>query len=159
MNMVKRGAQVVQSALEKYGLELKVIEFAESTRTSQEAADAIGCQLAQIAKTLIFKGKQSHNAVIVIASGSNRVDEKKVAQLVGEQIERADADFVREKTGYAIGGVAPFGFTSEVQPLVDRDLMAYEEIWAAAGTPHSVFKLTPDDLVRITSGRVAQVKK
>lgn len=156
---LKSSAQHVQKALEKFGLELKVIEFPQSTRTSQEAADAIGCQVGQIAKTLIFKGRNSNKTVCVIASGINRVDEKKIAQLIGEPIDRADADFVREKTGYAIGGVAPVGFECEIQPLIDQDLMNYDELWAAAGTPHSVFKLTPNDLIRISGGRIADAKK
>ncbi len=149
----------MQDALKKCNLDLHVVEFPESTRTSQEAADAIGCEIGQIAKTLIFKGKQSNKPLCVIASGKNRVDEKKVAQLVGEPIERPDAEFVEQHTGYAIGGVSPVGFTFETQMLIDQDLMDYSEIWAAAGTHNAVFQLTPQDLVRITNGHVVELKK
>lgn len=149
----------MQDALKEFDLDLQVVEFPESTRTSQEAADAIGCELGQIAKTLIFKGKQSGKPLCVIASGKNRVDEKKVAQCVGEPIERPDAEFVEQHTGYAIGGVSPVGFTFEHQILIDQDLMAYQIIWAAAGTHNAVFQLTPQDLVRITHGRVVDLKK
>lgn len=159
MSTLKSSAQRVQDALKEFNLDFRVVEFAESTRTSQEAADAIGCEVGQIAKTLIFKGKQSQKPVCVIASGKNRVDEKKVAQLVGEGIERSDAEFVREYTGFAIGGVAPVGFAFENAPLIDQDLMTYSELWAAAGTPNSVFKLTPRDLLGITNGRVVDIKK
>lgn len=159
MTTLKSSAQRVQDALKEFNLDFQVVEFSESTRTSQEAADAIGCELGQIAKTLIFKGKQSQKPICVIASGKNRVDEKKIAQLAGEPIERSDADFVREHTGFAIGGVAPVGFTFEHALLIDQDLMAYPELWAAAGTPNSVFKLTPQDLLRITNGHVVDVKK
>lgn len=159
MTIIKSSAQRVQEALKKFDIEFQVITFDESTRTSQEAANAIGCHVAQIAKTLIFKGEQSGNAICVIASGINRVDEKKVAQLIGEPIKRADADFVREKTGYAIGGVAPVGFELPIKPLIDQDLMTYEEIWAAAGTPNSVFKLKPHELLQISGGQAVDVKK
>lgn len=159
MTTLKSSAQRVQDVLKQFNLDFQVIEFAESTRTSQEAADAIGCELGQIAKTLIFKGKQSQKPICVIASGKNRVDEKKIAQLVGENIERSDADFVREHTGFAIGGVAPVGFAFEHALLIDQDLMTYQQLWAAAGTPNSVFKLTPEDLLRITDGRVVDISK
>lgn len=159
MSTLKKSAQRVQDALKEFDLDLQVVEFPESTRTSQEAADAIGCELGQIAKTLIFKGKQSGKPLCVIASGKNRVDEKKVAQCVGEPIERPDAEFVEQHTGYAIGGVSPVGFTFEHQILIDQDLMAYQIIWAAAGTHNAVFQLTPQDLVRITHGRVVDLKK
>ena len=159
MSTLKKSAQRVQDALKKFGLDLQVVEFPESTRTSQEAADAIGCEIGQIAKTLIFKGKQSNKPMCVIASGKNRVDEKKVAQLVGEPIERPDAEFVEQHTGYAIGGVSPVGFTFEAQTLIDQDLMAYQAIWVAAGTHNAVFTVTPQDLVRITHGHVVDMKK
>ena len=159
MSVLKKSAQRVQDALKEFNLDLQVVEFPESTRTSQEAADAIGCELGQIAKTLIFKGKQSNKPLCVIASGKNRVDEKKIAQIVGDSIARPDAEFVEQHTGYAIGGVSPVGFTFEHQTLIDQDLMAYQTIWAAAGTHNAVFQLTPQDLVRITNGRVVDIKK
>ncbi|MFM1654659.1 YbaK/EbsC family protein [Brevibacillus sp. B_LB10_24] len=159
MERTSKSMQRVKDVLDRLGLELQVVEFAESTRTSQEAANMIGCQVGQIAKTLLFKTKQSARPVCVIASGINRVDEKKIQQLEGEKIEKANADEVLKFTGYVIGGVAPVGFQTGIQPYIDEDLFQYEEIWAAAGTPHSVFKLTPEVLVQITGGQVVQVKK
>ncbi|MDA8228868.1 MAG: YbaK/EbsC family protein [Desulfitobacterium hafniense] len=155
---LSKSAEKVQSVLNQYGLELTVIEFSESTRTSQEAADAIGCELGQIAKSLIFKGKETQKPVCVIASGVNRVNEKKIREYVGEKIEKADAAFVLEHTGFAIGGVPPIGHITEVKTILDEDLFKYLEIWAAAGTPHAVFKLTPDALLRITRGEVVLIK-
>ena len=145
----------VQAAL---GPGFEVLEFEESTRTSQDAAAAVGCTVAEIAKSLIFKSAEGR-AVLVIASGVNRVDEKKVAALLGQKIGRADADFVRDRTGYAIGGVPPVGHASTPIVLIDADLMRLSQVWAAAGTPNAVFKLTPNDLVGLTQGRVADVAK
>jgi prolyl-tRNA editing enzyme YbaK/EbsC (Cys-tRNA(Pro) deacylase) len=156
---MKSSSQRIQDVLHEYKLDLKVVEFSELTRTALEAATAIGCELGQIAKTLIFKGKTSQRPICIIASGKNRVDEKKVALLIGEEIEKSDADFVLKHTGFAIGGVPPLGYTLEINPLIDEDLMAYSEIWAAAGTPHSVFCLTPQNLLKITHGRVVNVAK
>jgi prolyl-tRNA editing enzyme YbaK/EbsC (Cys-tRNA(Pro) deacylase) len=136
-----------------------VVEHAASTRTSEEAAAAVGCAVAAIAKSLIFAGRESGRPVLVIASGANRVDERKVAALIGEKIARADADFVRAKTGFAIGGVPPIGHAEPPVVLIDADLAALPTIWAAAGTPNAVFRLAPDDLVAMTDGRVADVRK
>lgn len=140
------------------GPAFEVLEFEESTRTSQDAAAAVGCTVAEIAKSLIFKSAEGR-AVLVIASGVNRVDEKKVAALLGQKIGRADADFVRDRTGYAIGGVPPVGHASTPIVLIDTDLMQFSHVWAAAGTPNAVFRLTPNDLVGLTQGRVADVAK
>jgi Cys-tRNA(Pro) deacylase len=148
----------VRSALLAAGLATEIKEFDASTRTSADAAAAIGCDVSQIAKSLVFKVKESGKAVLVIASGTNRVDEKKLGALVGGKIGKADADFVRAETGFAIGGVAPVGYTGNVTLLIDADLQQYSEIWAAAGAPNAVFRLTPDDLVRVTGGKVADVK-
>jgi prolyl-tRNA editing enzyme YbaK/EbsC (Cys-tRNA(Pro) deacylase) len=136
----------------------QVVEFDESTGTSAEAAAAIGCTLAQIAKSLVFRSA-SGKSVLIVASGINRVDEKKVGRLLGEKIGRADADFVRAMTGYAIGGVAPIGHS--IQPLVilDEDLKSFAEIWAAAGTPNAVFRLTPQQLLSLTGGAFADIAK
>ena len=136
----------------------EVLEFEESTRTSRDAAAAVGCTVAEIAKSLIFKSAEGR-AVLVIASVVNRVDEKKVAALLGKKIGRADADFVRDRTGYAIGGVPPVGHASTPIVLIDTDLMQFSHVWAAAGTPNAVFRLTPNDLVGLTQGRVADVAK
>lgn len=135
-----------------------VVEFEESTGTSAEAAAAIGCTLAQIAKSLVFRSA-SGKSVLIVASGINRVDEKKVAQFIGEKIGRADAGFVREMTGYAIGGVAPVGHRIAPLVLIDSDLRAFSDIWAAAGTPNAVFKLTPAQLQSLTAGEFADVAK
>lgn len=158
MSTLSSSAQKVQDVLSAFDLALHVKEFPHTTRTSAEAAAAIGCQVAQIAKSLVFKGKQSGRAILVIASGANRVNEKAVAALVGEPIERPDADFVRSKTGFAIGGVPPLGHAEPLETLIDEDLFQFSEIWAAAGTPNAVFSLTPANLLRITQGRVAAVK-
>ncbi len=155
---LKASAQRVQTILTEYGLDTKVVQFPTLTRTSLEAATTIGCELGQIIKTLIFKGKTTSKPYCVIASGKNRVDEKKIQHLVGEPIERPDADFVEKHTGFAIGGVSPIGYTFETKPLIDEDLMCYKELWAAAGTPHAVFRITPMDLITITQGTIVSLK-
>lgn len=134
-----------------------VLEFDASTRTAADAASAIGCTIPQIAKSLIFRTVGSDRSVLVVTSGVNRVDEKLVERMVGEPIGRADAEFVRAATGFTIGGVPPIGHATAPIVLIDESLLAFEEIWAAAGTPNAVFKLTPDNLVALTGGRVAAV--
>jgi len=156
---LKESARRVQEALDAAGLALTVRQFPASTRTSAEAAAAVGCDVAQIAKSLLFRARDSGRAVMIIASGANRVDEKKVAALLGEKIERATPDFVREKSGYAIGGVPPVGHLEPPLVLLDEDLFALEVIWAAAGTPNAVFQLTPAELQRLTGGQVAAVRQ
>jgi prolyl-tRNA editing enzyme YbaK/EbsC (Cys-tRNA(Pro) deacylase) len=140
------------------GADFQVLEFEASTRTSQDAAAAIGCTVAEIAKSLIFKSAEGR-AVLVIASGVNRVDEKKVQALLGQQIRRADADFVRDRTGYAIGGVPPVGHASTPVVLIDSDLERFPCVWAAGGTPNAVFRIAPGDLIRLTKARVVEVAK
>jgi prolyl-tRNA editing enzyme YbaK/EbsC (Cys-tRNA(Pro) deacylase) len=156
---LKDKAQRVRATLAARGFAFEVREFPASTRTAAEAAAAIGCEVAQIAKSLVFRARQSGRPVLVIASGANRVDEKAVAALIGEKIGRADADFVRAATGFAIGGVPPLGHDTPPVTLIDRDLLALDEIWAAAGTPNAVFRLMPEDLVAVTGGRVADIKQ
>jgi len=148
----------VEDALAAAGGGHTVVALAQSARTSAQAASALGCRVDQIAKSLVFRGERSQMPVLVIASGGNRVDEGKVAALIAEPIGRADADFVRHRTGFAIGGVAPVAHAEPLTILIDEDLFRWSEIWAAAGHPNTVFKLTPDDLVRLTGGRVAAVK-
>jgi len=148
----------VQSLLHEAGLDVQVVEFEQPTRTSAEAASAIGCSVAEIAKSVVFKGKESGMAVVIVASGANRVCEKKVAALVGEKLGRADADFVRESTGFVIGGVSPLGHAKPVKLVLDEDLLQFQEIWAAAGTPFSVFPLTPEKLLRITNAQWAPIR-
>jgi prolyl-tRNA editing enzyme YbaK/EbsC (Cys-tRNA(Pro) deacylase) len=140
------------------GPELQVLEFEASTRTSEEAATAVGCTVGEIAKSLIFRAADGR-PVLVIASGANRVDEKKVRALLGQKIERADPDFVREATGFVIGGVPPVGHASPSIVLIDGDLERFAFVWAAAGTPNAVFRIAPGDLIRMTGGRVAEVAR
>ena len=158
MTQLSPSAQKVQDALSALGFGLTVIENAESARTAQEAADRVGVTLGQIVKSLIFKGKASGKPILVLTSGSNRVDEKRIKAYAGEKIGRAEPDFVREVTGYAIGGVPPIAHTQKMETYLDEDLMQYDVIWAAAGTPNAIFELTPDDLRKMTNGRVERIK-
>jgi prolyl-tRNA editing enzyme YbaK/EbsC (Cys-tRNA(Pro) deacylase) len=151
-------AQKVQEALAKMGLSLQVVELPGSTRTAVEAAQAIGCQVGQIVKSLVFKAKRSGRPLLVAASGPNRVDERKIEALIAEPLGKADAEFVRQRTGFVIGGVPPVGHSEQLETFIDQDLMQYDEIWAAAGTPHAVFRLSPADLVKMTGGRVIDLK-
>ena len=150
-------AQIVQQALATLGFSYRVRQLPASTRTAREAAAAVGCEVGQIAKSLVFRRKNSGKAVLVITSGSNRVDEARLRETVGEPVAMADAEHVREWTGFAIGGVPPVGHRQPLETLIDRDLMQYAEIWAAAGTPNAVFPLNPVDLEIMTQGRVVQV--
>lgn len=151
-------AQRVQAALQALGLELQVLEMPASTRTAAEAAQAVGCELGQIVKSLVFRRQHSGLPLLIAASGANRVDERKIAAVLGEPIGRADPEFVRLHTGFAIGGVAPVGHPQPLHTLVDEDLLAYTEIWAAAGTPNALFRLKPADLLKMTAGQAIQIK-
>jgi prolyl-tRNA editing enzyme YbaK/EbsC (Cys-tRNA(Pro) deacylase) len=133
-----------------------VSTFPEGTRTAADAAAAVGCDVAQIVKSLVFR-RASGGAVLVVASGANRVDEQKVEALLGEPVGKADAAFVRSATGFAIGGVPPAGHPAPIETIVDEDLLRLERVWASAGTPRTVFALTPEELVAMTGGRVADV--
>lgn len=156
-NELSNSARRVQEYLESRGVALRVTELADSTRTAVDAAAAVGCDLGQIVKSLVFRGAQSGEPVLVLASGANRVDEKLVAGLLGEKIKKADAGFVRERTGFAIGGVPPVGHVRPVRTVMDQDLEQYEEIWAAAGTPHALFRLTPAMLRDLADPVVARI--
>ncbi len=158
MNELSQSAQKVQAALKEMGLECQVVELPASTRTAVEAAQAVGCQVGQIVKSLIFKGAETNRPILVMASGANRVDEKRLASLAKEPILKADADFVRNSTGYAIGGVPPVGLDSSFLTFMDEDLLQYATVWSAAGTPHAVFELSPQDLQRITGSQVTQTR-
>jgi len=158
MNELSQSAKKVQAALKEMGLNCQVVELPASTRTAVEAAQAIGCQVGQIVKSLIFKGGETNRPIMVIASGANRVDESRLAELVDEPVKKADADFVRNTTGFSIGGVPPVGLPSPVVTFVDEDLLTFQTVWAAAGTPHAVFELRPEDLQRITGGTVTPIK-
>lgn len=151
-------ARRVQDALAARGFSFKVAELPGSTRTAKEAADAVGCDVAQIAKSLIFKGKTSGDPLLVIAGGANRVDEKRLRDLAGEPIGKADAEFVRTRTGFAIGGVPPLGHAEPIRAWIDEDLLRHAVIWAAAGTPNSLFELDPAELPKMTDGEVARVR-
>jgi prolyl-tRNA editing enzyme YbaK/EbsC (Cys-tRNA(Pro) deacylase) len=152
------GAKRIQAALDALGMKAEVAELPASTRTSAEAASAIGCSIGQIAKSIIFRTVTSHKPVMVIASGVNRVNEEKIRDILGEAVEKADAAFVRKATGFVIGGVPPIGHLESITTIIDEDLLKLEEIWAAAGTPHAVFKLNPAGLIQLTGGRVQSIK-
>ena len=147
----------VQEALGALGLGHEVVDLGQSARTAADAAGAVGCRVDQIAKSLVFRLRESGRALLVVTSGAHRVNESRVAALVGETLDRADPDFVRAETGFAIGGVAPIGHLKPVVTLIDEHLLTFEEIWAAAGHPNMVFRLRPADLVTMTGGRVAAV--
>jgi prolyl-tRNA editing enzyme YbaK/EbsC (Cys-tRNA(Pro) deacylase) len=152
-------AQKIQDHLKRLGYNYRVIELQETTRTSADAAARCGCSIGQIVKSLIFKTRVSGKPVLVLTSGANRVDVNRIASLVGEPIGRADPEFVRSVTGFAIGGIPPIGHASPLETYLDEDLLQFEKIWAAAGTPNAVFELTPQSLQDMTSGRVAAVKE
>ncbi len=152
-------AQKVAEAGRELGLNIDIMEFTETTRTAEDAARAIGCTVAQIVKSLLFV--VNGQPTMALVSGPNRLSEKKLAALCGvgrKKVKRADADIVREATGFAIGGVPPFGHATKLPVYVDQDFWQFEVIWAAAGTPNAVFAITPDDLAHVTGGTVADLK-
>jgi prolyl-tRNA editing enzyme YbaK/EbsC (Cys-tRNA(Pro) deacylase) len=150
-------AQKVQASLTALGLDCHVVELPGSTRTAEEAAQAIGCAAGQIVKSLVLVGKKSKRTFLVLASGPNRVDLAAIGVHVGEKVKMASAERVRQQTGFAVGGVPPLGHANPLPAYIDRCLIGYAEIWAAAGTPHAVFRLTPADLVRMTNGEVIDI--
>lgn len=156
MNNIKaKSAQSVQDALMCKGLECKVIELEHTTRSAADAAIAIGCDVSQIVKSLIFKTKLSSKPILILVSGPNRVDEKLIESYVGEKIAKADADFAKEITGFAIGGIPPIGHKQKIDFIfIDKDLLNFDSIWAAAGTPNAVFNLKGEDLVSMTEGKL-----
>lgn len=154
---LSRSARRVQAALTQRGFTFEIRELPTSTRTAAEAARAVGCEVAQIAKSVVFRGRTSNEALLVIASGTSRVSETRLAALAGEPIGRADAEFVREQTGFAIGGVAPVGHARALRTWIDRDLLEFAHVWAAAGTPRAVFRLEARQLAELTGGEVAEV--
>lgn len=155
----KSSARRVQEALEAAGFDLAVTELPQSARTAVDAADAIGCSVEQIAKSIVFKGSRSGDPILVVASGSNQVDVDRLSVLTGEPVAMADPEFVRAETGYAIGGVPPVGHATAIRTWIDNDLLGYDEIWAAAGTPHAVFRLTPRALIDITRGSLVEIAR
>lgn len=156
---LKASSQRVQDFLAQHGQQFVVRQMPASTRTAAEAAEAVGCSIGQIAKSLIFKDKKSGDPVLIVASGANMVCTKKVEQATGMKLGKADADFVREKVGYAIGGVPPVAHHSQVTTILDPSLQSYEAIWAAAGTPNSLFELHSRDLEMLTQGTWVELAK
>ena len=156
LHALPEGVQRVARALQQAGHAHPPVMLDGAARTAQEAADGLGVQLGQIAKSVIFKRKGDALAVLVVTSGDRRVDEKKVSALVGK-VGRADADFVKAQTGFTIGGVSPVAHLHPPVTLLDQDLWRFDEVWAAAGHPHGVFRLRPDDLKQLTGAPVADV--
>lgn len=152
---MKASAARVVEALRAVGVSTEVKEFAESTHTAEEAAAAIGTTVGQIVKSLVFLAVES--PILALVSGTNRVDTGKLAAAAGGKVRRADAESVRTATGYAIGGVPPLGHATPLRTFLDRDLLEYPTVWAAAGTPNAVFEITPDELLRITNAEVIEL--
>jgi prolyl-tRNA editing enzyme YbaK/EbsC (Cys-tRNA(Pro) deacylase) len=154
---MKPATERVADAARARGLDIRVTTHTQSTRTADEAAAACGCPVGAIVKSLVFKGKTSGTPYLLLVSGGNRVDEKRVAASIGEALVRPDAAFVRDVTGFAIGGIPPLGHDRKLATYVDRDLLGYERVWAAAGTPDSVFDVTPHALAIATAAVVIEV--
>lgn len=157
--ILSKSAQEVQRSLEQKGLCCKVVELATTTRTANDAAVSIGCEVGQIVKSLLFRTKKTFQPLLVLASGKNRVDEKVIEKLLDEKIEKADADFTREITGFAIGGIPPIGHKQQIgHVFIDEELLQYETVWAAAGTPFAVFSMPSAALPEKTHGQVIKLK-
>ena len=146
-----------ESAARELGLAVEVRQMPASTRTAEEAAAACGCDVAQIVKSLIFRGKTTKTPWLFLVSGANRVAEKRMVEVIGEPVVRVDAADVRSLTGYAIGGVPPLGHATPLSTVMDEDLLAHAVVWAAAGTPHAVFPVAPADLARAVGAKIARV--
>jgi prolyl-tRNA editing enzyme YbaK/EbsC (Cys-tRNA(Pro) deacylase) len=153
-----RACQAVAEAAARLGLAIEIRLMAQSTRTAEEAAAACGCAVAQIVKSLVFRGKNSGRPILLLVSGANRVDEKKAGARIGEAIERPDAAFVRDKTGFAIGGVPPFGHAEPAAVFIDRDLLAYPVVYAAAGAPNAIFAVEPNALQAACAAAAIEVR-
>ena len=149
---LRESARRVQEHLTARGFAFEVKELPGSTRTAREAADSIGCTVAQIAKSLVFRDKANNRPILIIASGANRVDLKKIKNATGIKLSKADGTYVKENVGFAIGGIPPAGQKTPLKTLLDPDLKRYDIIWAAAGTPFAVFQLKPADLEPLTNG-------
>ena len=150
-------AMRVQEAARAKGSEVTVVEMADSTRTAEDAAAACGCDVAQIVKSLVFRGAESGTPYLMLVSGSNRLDEKGMATALGEALTRPDAAYVREVTGFAIGGIPPLGHATPMQVFIDEDLLGYDTVWAAAGTPRAVFAVDPKRLANAAGARAMKV--
>jgi prolyl-tRNA editing enzyme YbaK/EbsC (Cys-tRNA(Pro) deacylase) len=154
---LSKAAQSIQDALASKGLETRVVELSSSTRTAEDAARTIGCHVAQIVKSLIFRTRDTGRPILVLASGVNRVNEGAIAERVGEKIAKADAAFARETTGFAIGGIPPVGHKQPIATFIDQDLLVHAEVWAAAGTPNAVFCLASSALEGLTGGTIISI--
>lgn len=139
------------------GLPVHVVEHAQSSRTAEEAAAACGCRVAQIVKSLVFKGETTGNPILLLVSGANRVNEEATGKRIGEGLVRADAKFVRDVTGYAIGGIPPLGHSQPIATYMDETLLEFVTVWAAAGTPNAVFSAVPDQLVEVTGAHIIRM--
>lgn len=158
MEELNKNTKVFQEKLNQLEYTNQVKQLPESTRTAKEAANAMGCDISEIAKSIIFKLKRSGEPLLVVASGINRINEKQIETYLEDKLGKADADFVRERTGYIIGGVPPIGHKQAIKTFIDEDLLNFKNIWAAAGDPKAVFRLTPEELVEMTGGEVVKVK-
>ena len=141
--------------LQELGIQIDIKEFNVPTKTAEEAARAIGCKINQIAKSIVFDAQEE--IVLVIVSGGNKVNEAKMSFYLSKLVKKADADFVKEKTGYSIGGVPPFGHKTEIKTFIDKDLLKYKEIWAAAGSDNTVFKISPAELIKHSKGQILDI--
>lgn len=156
-NQLSRAAERVFLRLKAKGFNLVVHEMPDSTQTASDAARSIGCQVAQIAKSLVFLGVESGSPLLIIVSGAHRVNEDRIAGIVGEPVKKADAAFIRAHTGFSIGGIPPAGHDEPIKTLIDQELSQHSHIWAAAGTPHAVFRLSFRELESLTDGEVVSV--
>ncbi len=154
---LSKAARSIQDALDRKGLETRVVELSSSTRTADDAARSIGCEVAQIVKSLIFRARDTGRPILVLASGANRVNEKAIAGYLGEPLAKADAEFAREATGFAIGGIPPLGHKQPITTFIDKDLLTHSEVWAAAGTPNAVFCLASAALEDLTGGTIVSI--
>ena len=157
MAEIKEATQRVAAAAAAAGLDVEIVRHGQSTRTAEEAAAACGCAVGQIVKSLVFRGATSGQPVLLLVAGSNRVDETAVQAVIGEALVRPDARYVRDVTGYAIGGIPPLGHPTPLATWLDQDLLAHPSVWAAAGTPDSVFRVAPAALASATGARVLKV--
>jgi prolyl-tRNA editing enzyme YbaK/EbsC (Cys-tRNA(Pro) deacylase) len=153
-----RACQLVEAAGKAAGAPVAIRVLGQSTRTAEEAASACGCKVGQIVKSLVFRGKSSGKPILLLVSGANRVDESAIARLIGEKIERPDAEFVRAKTGFAIGGIPPFGHERPLATFMDEDLLEFPSVFAAAGTPNSIFEIEPRSLLAASNAQRCRVK-
>ena len=157
MTALPKNAQKVRDAAHEAGLQVTVLEMPSSTRTAEDAANACSCAVGQIVKSLVFRGKDTNTPYLLLVSGDNRVDQKGVAKHLGEKLTRPDADDVRAITGFAIGGIPPLAHATPLSTYIDRDLLQYDTVWAAAGTPNCVFSSDPNALAEAAGATVIDV--